>query len=280
MLVPSEPAEAGAPGSWRASPPCSARRAGAAPPAGTSHAPVAMSLRFATETEAADTPSRLAKELVMAVRTERWPAMSEGRSTVPAAFTEKASAMRTSGTLEGEGDCDGVGVLLGVGVCDEVGLEVGVALNEAVVEGVAVRLAVLVVLCDGVTDADGVGEALRLVVPVGVGVWLALPVGEGVGEGSRHCAVTPEPAKVFGLLHTQAICEPAPSVWKLALHVQAVAFGGAVAPCEQMVHEGAGPPAPERYVLAAQMQAALPFVAAETVLKGHAAHAAAPGTAE
>jgi len=188
--------------------------------------------------------------------------------------------MRTSGTLEGEGDCDGVGVLLGVGVCDEVGLEVGVALNEAVVEGVAVRLAVLVVLRDGVTDADGVGEALRLVVPVGVGVWLALPVGEGVGEGSRHCAVTPEPAKVFGLLHTQAICEPAPSVWKLALHVQAVAFGGAVAPCEQMVHEGAGPPAPERYVLAAQMQAALPFVAAETVLKGHAAHAAAPGTAE
>ena len=42
----------------------------------------------------------------------------------------------------------------------------------------------------------------------------------------------------------------------MALHVQAVAFGGAVAPCEQMVHEGAGPPAPERYVLAAQMQAA------------------------
>lgn len=62
--------------------------------------------------------------------------------------------------------------------------------------------------------------------------------------------------------------------------MQAVAFGGAVAPCEQMVHEGAGPPAPERYVLAAQMQAALPFVAAETVLKRHAAHAAAPGTAE
>jgi hypothetical protein len=66
------------------------------------------------DTEAAETPSRLAKELVMVVSTERWLAKSDGRRTVVLAFTAKTSPTRTFGTLEGEGDCDGVGVFVGV----------------------------------------------------------------------------------------------------------------------------------------------------------------------
>lgn len=203
--TPSDPAAAGPPGSRRALM-ASWRRL-----AGTTHAPVAMSEMFETETAATlETPRRLAKAVVMDVRMSREPARSEGRSRVFLATTLKAKPTRTFGTLLGEGDCEGVGVLLDVGVCEEVGLEVGVALSELVVDGVALRLEVLVVemvgemLIDAVREMVAVGErdgpalceAVELLVGVPVGVGVLLGVGEFEGVGGMQAL--PAVRTIFG----------------------------------------------------------------------------------
>jgi hypothetical protein len=124
--------------------------------------------------------------------------------------------------------------------------EVGVALRLGVVVADEVKLAVLVVLIVGVTVAVGEGVALRLDVLDGEGVMLGVGVDEGEGVGSRHCAATPLPTNVLGLLQTQAIDGEVPSVTKFALHVQADEFAAEVEPWGHVVQEGVGPPpAPE-----------------------------------
>ena len=72
--------------------------------------------------------------------------MSLGRSTVDEATMVKLKATCTFGTLVGLGVCEGVGVFDGVLDWLGVALEVGVALMLGVVDGVAVKLLVLVEL--------------------------------------------------------------------------------------------------------------------------------------
>jgi hypothetical protein len=127
---------------------------------------------------------------------------------------------------------------------------------------------------------DGVGEVVGVPVSLEVGVALRLGVAEvvGVGGGISHCAATPLPINVLGLLQRQLRTAPVTVVAKFALHMHADEFGGDVAPCGQTLHEGAGP-APVRYELFAQMQLVLPLADAEMALTGHAAHAGAPEAA-
>ena len=158
--------------------PASARAANATSPrrrAGRTLVPVAMSVTLATTTSEASTPSRLAKPVVMAVMTARWPITSLMRRIVPVGTMAKRQRSSTSGTLVGDGLWLGVEltdtVLEGEGVRERLGVLVSEGEAERlavlVVEMVGVRLAVLVV--EAVTEAAAVGvdEGGRMHVPEG-----------------------------------------------------------------------------------------------------------------
>ena len=164
--TPSEPA------------PASARGAARRREAGCTLRPVATSVTFAITTAEAGTPRRLAKPVTIEVMTERWPITSLTRRIVPVGVMANFQRSSTSGTLVGEGLCDGVDETETVEEGDGVRVSEGVLVSE----GEAESEAVLVVLMVGVSDAVLVVEGVTEAAAVGVEEGGRMHVPEGASK--------------------------------------------------------------------------------------------------